>query len=148
MKYFWIVLNSTLIALAFRGGYTSMTPDRLRHTNPEPVLCLIVLLIMPLFTVLSVMYSIQRWKTDPLFRPSWDRNPLNWWHDPLQSLFVFTCVMAAMAIGSAVQHPAFGSVGFWTFGVYCCFTIGLLIGQILVYRIYRERIANRNIGQA
>lgn len=141
MKYLWIILNSTLVALAFLGGYNSMTPDRLRHTNPDLVACVSILLAMPLFAVWIVRYSIRRWKKDQLRRPSWSRNPLNWWGDPLQSLFVSTCIMGAMAIGSAVQHPVFGSVGFWTLGVYCCFTIGLLVGQILVYRIFRQRIA-------
>jgi hypothetical protein len=75
MKYFWIVLNSIAVLLAFRGGYTSMTPDSLRHTNPEPALCLIVLLTMPLFTILSVMYSIQRWKTDPPLPPLLEQKP-------------------------------------------------------------------------
>jgi hypothetical protein len=69
-----------------------MTADRLRHTNPDPILCLIILLVMPLFAIGSVMYSIVRWKTAPLSRPSWNRNPFDWWHDPLQSLFVSRCV--------------------------------------------------------
>jgi tellurite resistance protein TehA-like permease len=141
MKYLWAALNFNLVGLALLGGYNSMNPDELRHTNPDPVLCLIVLLIMPLFAVVSVAYSLRRWKSDPLNRPSWTRNPFNWWGDPLQSLFVSTCIMGAMAAGSAVQHPAFGSVGFWILGVYLCFTIGLLVGQLLVYRIFRQRIA-------
>jgi RHS repeat-associated protein len=146
MKRFWIVLNSVLIALAFRGGYISMNPDRLRHTNPEPILCLIILLVMPLFPLGAVAYSIGRWKSDQLPRPSWSRNPLGWWRDPLQSLFIFTFIMAAMAIGSAFQKPTFGSVGFWTLGVYVCIAIGLFVGQILVYRIYRQRIASSWVG--
>jgi len=141
-RYFWITLNSVLIALAFRGGYVSLTPDRLHHTNPGPILCSIILLITPAFVVWTVAYSIRRWKSDPLLRPSWSRNPLNWWRDPLQALFISTCIMTAMAIGSVLQRPTFGSVGFWTLGVYGCFAIGLFVGQILVYRIYRQRIAS------
>jgi len=139
MKHFWVVLNSVLIALALRGGYASLTPDRLRHANPGPVLCLIILLITPLFVVLTVTYSIQRWKSDPLPRPSLNRNPLSWRRDPLQALFISTSILAAMAIGSAIRQPTFGSVAFWMLGVYFCFAIGLLVGQILVYRIYRQR---------
>jgi hypothetical protein len=141
MRYFWIVLNSTLVALAFLDGYKSMAPDKLRHTNPDSVACLSILLMMPLFAILSVSYSIRRWKAAPLSRPSWSRNPLKWSRDPLQSLFISTCLMAATAIGGAVKHPALGSVGFWTLGVYCSFAIGLIVGQILVYRIFRQRIA-------
>jgi hypothetical protein len=141
MRYFWIILNSIAVLLALRGGYASLTPDKLRHTNPEPLLCLLVLLGMPVFAILSVGYSLRRSKTALLPRLSWTRNPFNWWGDPLQSLFMSTCIMAATAIGSAIQRPVFGSVGFWTLGVYCCFTIGLLVGQVLVYRIFRQRIA-------
>jgi hypothetical protein len=125
-----------------------MTSDKLSHTNPDPVACLLILLITPLFAVGSAMYSITRCKAAPLSRPSWNRNPLNWGRDPLQSLFFSTCIFAATAIGSAVQHPAYGSVGFWTVGVYCSFAIGLLVGQVVVYRRYREYISNRSIGRA
>ena len=142
MKYFWIVLNSALVALSVWGGYSSMTPERLRRTNPDEVLCLIVLLIVPVFALGIVGYSISRRKVDRLSRPRWNRNPFNWWGDPLQSLFISTCSMGAAAIGSAIERPTFGSVGFWTLGVYSCFVIGLLVGQILVYRIYRQRIAS------
>ena len=141
MKYFWITLNLTLVALAFLEGYNSLTPDKLRHTNPDSVACLGILVVTPVFALLIVEYSIKRWKVDRLSRPTWDRNPFNWWGDPLQSLFISTCIMAATAIGGAVKRPALGSVGFWTVGVYSSFAIGLLLGQVLVYRIHRQRIA-------
>jgi len=138
----WGIVNLTLITLAFLDGYLSLTPGRLRHTNPDAVSCLIILLMMPPFALWAVTYSIKRWKADPLPRPSWNRNPLNWWRDPLQALFISTSIMSAMAIGSAFQRPTFGSVAFWMLAVYVCFAIGLFAGQILVYRIYRQRIAS------
>jgi hypothetical protein len=138
----WGIVNLILIALAFRVGYLALTPDRLRHTNPDAVFCLSILLVMPLFALWAVTYSIKRWKVDPLPRPSWNRIPLRWWRDPLQALFVTTCIAAATAIGSAVRQPTFGSVGFWTLGMYASIAIGLFVGQILVYRIYRQRIAS------
>ena len=142
MRYFWVMVNSALIALAVRGGYVLLTPDRLQHTNPGPLLCLVILLITPPFAVLIVAYSIRRRKSNPLLRPSWSRNPLNWWRDPLQALFISTSIMTAMTIGAAVRRPTFGSVAFWTLGVYVCFAVGLFVGQVLVYRIYRQRIAS------
>jgi hypothetical protein len=141
MRYFWIILNWMLVALAFLDGYSSVAPDKLRHTNPDSAACLFILLATPLFAIWMVTYSTRRWKFDTLSRPSWSRNPLKWSRDPLQSLFISTCVMAATAIGGAVKHPALRSVGFWMLGVYSSFAIGLLVGQILVYRIYRQRIA-------
>jgi tellurite resistance protein TehA-like permease len=145
MKQIWYVINFGLVTFGLREGYISLQPERLRHTNPDVIACVAILITMPLFAMWSVHYSVRRWKgVNRLSRPSWDRNPLNWWGDPLQSLFISTCIMAATAIGSALRRPAVGSVAFWTFGVYGCSAIGLMLGQALVYRIYREQIAPSN----
>jgi hypothetical protein len=45
-----------------------------------------------------------------------------------------------------VRRPAVGSVGFWTVGVYACFAVGLVIGQILIYRLYRDQIVEEPQG--
>lgn len=144
MKLIWYMVNVGLVALGLWSGYVSLEPQKLRHTNPDAIACVAILVTMPLFALLSVGYSVRRWKRDKLARPSWDRNPVNWWGDPLQSLFISTCIMAATAIGGALRRPTVGSVAFWMFGVYVCFAIGLLVGQVLVYRVYREQIAPSN----
>ena len=145
MKPIWYIVNVGLVTLGLRGGYVSLQPERLRHTNPDLTFCVIILVTVPLVALGSVGYSVLRWKRgNQLSRPSWDRNPLNWWGDPLQSLFISTCIMTAMAVGSALRRPAVGSVAFWTFGMYVCFAIGLILGQALVYRVYREQIAPSN----
>jgi hypothetical protein len=142
MKHIWRISNIVFVVLGLWGGYASMSPQRLRQTNPDGILCLILLVIMPLFALGCVYYSIRSGKCKTLRRPSWDRYAINWWDDPLQSLLVTTCVMSAMAIGSAFRLPASGAVGFWTFAVFCCFAVGLTIGQFLVYRIFRGRITD------
>ena len=139
--YLWIFLNLVLITVGLRGGYASLSPDRLRHTNPDPIFCLIILVGTTLFPILAVAYSIHRWKSDLLPRPSWSGNPLNWWRNPLQGLFISTCVLVAMAVGAALRRPSFGSAGSWTLATYACFAVGLSLGQFSVYRIYRQRIA-------
>ncbi len=140
MKNTWYVVNIALVALAVLGGYESLAPEKLRHTNPDAIVCGLILLVTPLFAIWSVRYSIRRWNHNRLGHPSLSRNPLNWWHDPLQSLFISMCVMVSAAIGGALRRPTIGSVGFWTLAVYACIALGLLVGQILVYRIYRENI--------
>jgi len=140
MKKTWFVINTALVTLALLDGYKSLSPEKLRNTNPDAILCCFILLGTPFFALLAVGFSIQYWKQNNLARPSFDRNPLNWWGDPLQSLFISTCIMGSTAIGSALRHPTIGSIGFWTLAVYVCFALGLLVGQILVYRIYRENI--------
>jgi len=122
------------------GGYSSLSAEKLRNKNPDVIFCSLILLVTPLFALWSVNYSIRRWNHSRLARPSLSRNPLNWWHDPLQSLFISTRVAVSSAIGSALRLPTIGSVGFWMVAAYTSLAIGLLVGQILVYRIYRENI--------
>ena len=138
-KSVWLVVNVGLIALSARQGYMSVGPEQLRHVNPDAVLCSLLLVILPLFVWGTVGYSVRQWKVEKLRRPTFDRNPLNWWFDPLQALFITTCNMAAMAVGGLLRG-ATGSVAFWMVASYFCFFVGLVVGQILVYRIYRERI--------
>ena len=140
MKTIWYVVNITLVTLAFPGGYNSLSPEKLLNKNPDAVFCGVTLLLMPLFSIGSVGYAIRRWNHSRLGRPSLSRNPFNWWHDPLQSLFISTCIAVSTAIGSALRRPSLGSVGFWMVAFYTCCALGLLVGQILVYRIYRENI--------
>jgi hypothetical protein len=142
LKTIWTVLNISLLALFMRQGYASLAPELLRHVNPDAVYCSVILLTLPLFSLGTVSYSVRRWNVQRLRRPSIDRNPLNWWFDPLQSLFMSTCCMAAMGVGSLL-HRATGSVAFWLVATYFCAFFGLVIGQVLVYRVYRDRVIAR-----
>jgi len=139
VKTIWFVINISLVALSMRGGYASLAPEQLRHVNPDAVFCSAILLILPLFALGTVRYSVRRWNVDKLRRPSFDRNPINWWFDPLQSLFFSTCIVAAMTVGSLLHRPS-GSVALWVVATYLCTTLGLVVGQILVYRVYRDRV--------
>lgn len=146
MNTFWRMINSAIVVLSFCAGYGSMSPGTLRHSDPDGILCLIILVLLPLFSVGSVAYSIYRQNQETFQRPSWDRNPSDWWHDPLQSLFISTWAMAGMTIGSALRCHHVGSVGFWMLGAYFCAFGGLLIGQAMVYGLYRKRILKPNNG--
>jgi hypothetical protein len=138
-KTIWSVLNVCLFGLSLWQGYASLAPEQLRHVNPDAVFCSIILLTLPLFALGTVGYSVRQWNVQKLRRPSLDRNPLNWWFDPLQSLFITTCNIAAMGVGSLLRR-ATGSVAFWTVATYFCAFFGLVIGQVLVYRVYRDRV--------
>ena len=139
LKIIWFVLNISLLALSVRQGYASLAPEQLRHVNPDAVFCSLILLTLPLFALGTVGYSVRRWNVEKLRRPSLDRNPLNWWFDPLQSLFITTCNIAAMGVGSLLRR-ATGSVAYWMVATYFCAFFGLVIGQVLVYRVYRDRV--------
>jgi len=112
MKNIWIAINIGLMGMALRWGFVSISPGKLVHKNPDLIFCGAILVATPIFALLSVNYSIDRHKHDKIRRPSLSRNPLNWWHDPLQSLFISTCIMASTTLGGVLRHPAVGSVGF------------------------------------
>src|SRR5260370_19316150 len=92
----WSAPNLCLFGLSVWQGYASLAPEQLRHVNPDAVFCSLITLNLPLFALGTVGYSVRRLNVQKLRRPSLDRNPLNWWFDPLQSLFITTCNMAAI----------------------------------------------------
>jgi len=139
MKNFWYVANLGYLALGLCGGHYSTAPEQLQHITPAPMAWLAILIVVPMFAIGTVHYSIRCYQ-NMLPRPSWKRNSINWWQDPLQSLFMTTCTTAMMAVGAALRRPAIGSAGFWTLRVYCSVAIGFEIGQIVVYRVYRRHI--------
>ena len=47
--------------------------------------------------------------------------------------------MAAMGVGSLLRQTRC-SVAFWMVATYFCAFLGLVIGQVLVYRVYRDRV--------
>ena len=132
----WRIVNVGLISLSLWGGYNAMSTQRVAHTNPDPALCLILLVVMAIFALGVVSQS----KCDNLQRPSWSRNPLNWRHDPLQGLFIVNLAAMAYAIGSALRLPQVGRERAWSCAAFWCIALGLLIGQALVYKRYRLRI--------
>jgi hypothetical protein len=117
-----------------------MQPARLIHTNPDVVFCAVVLIACAAFPIGIITYSVKRYGITTLRRPSWFRSPLNWWGDPLQSLFIVTLIMAGYTLGSLLWHPAYNSIGFWTVSFYSCMVLGLVIGQSLAYRVYKTNI--------
>ena len=142
MKHIWRIINIGLVIFSLCIGYAIMSPATLRHSNPDAILCVILLVIVPLFALGSVYYSIYGAKCSTFRRPSWDRFSANWWFDPLQSLSMSTWAMAAVTLGSALRLPVVGFSGFWMFAAVFCIAIGLLIGQIIIYKIFRSRITN------
>ncbi len=149
MNRIWSVANAGLVILGLWQGYKTTSPETLSHTNPDAIFCGLILIATPVFALWTVYYSKLRWDRDnkmlgrsfKVRRPSWSRSPINWWGDPLQSLFICMCIMGAMAIGALLRRPAIGSVGFWTFGMFCSVAVGLCVGQLLAFQIFKGHIA-------
>lgn len=140
MSGVWRILNVGLPVLGFLGGYASLAPGSIHNSNPDAVLCLLILMAIPIVIIGSIYYAAVRLGVRDLHPPSWIRNPLLFWYDPLQFLFVATAVCFAAAIGSGIRSWLADWAGFWTFGLYCSTVMGLLIARVLAYWIFRNRI--------
>ena len=116
--------------------------ELLVHTNPDVIFCTIVLLGTIGFSFGTVAYSISGAGQQTLRRPSLRRFSIDWWHDPLQCLFLSCGFAAGMALGAAFRLPGTSTTGFWTFMFFVCLFLGLLIGQLGVYLVHHERITN------
>jgi hypothetical protein len=140
-KHLYKILNLTVFGLSISAGVSEMDPKELLHSNPDWIFCSAILLLMPVFTVGIVQYSISRSAQSFLRRPSWNRFSLSWWGDPLQCLFQTTYSTAAVVIGSATRFPSTTMTGHWMFAAWMATFLGLVAGQVIVYRLYRSRLA-------
>jgi hypothetical protein len=135
----WLSANIALVLASIWAGYNEMSPGRLQHTNPDAIFCLCVLVVMSLFAVGTLHLS----KTARFRRPSLNRFSLNWSGDPLQALFLSTLVCLGLVVGSLTRVLNSGAVGFWTVAFNCSLFIGLVVGQLVAYRLYRGRIEGK-----
>lgn len=134
----WFILNLTLIVLSFWTGYQEMTLDNLRGMNPDAVFCLLLLVITPLF----VLGALGVAATERFQKPSFSRFPLNWRGDPLQAIFVTTWCFLGLFVGNALHLGKAGRVGFWLMASSGSVFVGLLIGRLLAFYVYRHRIGD------
>jgi hypothetical protein len=136
----WSLLNILLFGLSVWTGFSEMAPDKLAHSNPDAIFCSVTLIGAIAFSFGTVWYSISGARQEVLRRPSWRRFSIDWWHDPLQCLFLSCSFAGAMAVGAAFRLPGTSATGFWMFMFFVCLFLGLLIGQLAVHLVHRERI--------
>jgi hypothetical protein len=134
-KGIWKVVNSVLVLLSLGAGYTETDPRILSQSNPELAYCVTILIMTPIFVVGTVYQA----KAGSLIRPSWRRSPLRWSGDPLQAIFVSTWCALGLFVGSLFrayrQH-----FGFWMAASFGSIFIGLLLGQLIIFFIYRHQV--------
>jgi hypothetical protein len=136
----WSLLNVALLGLSAWTGYAEMAPEKLAHSNPDVIFCTVTLVGTIAFSFAAVSYSISRARQQTLRRATWRRFSINWWHDPLQCLFLSCCFAGAMALGAAFRLPGSSVTGFWMFMFFVCLFLGLLLGQLVAYAVHHERI--------
>jgi hypothetical protein len=140
----WIVFNTVLIPLSIWTGYAEMAPTTLQRTNPDIILCISIFVLIPIFVLGAVSLATDKRR---LRTPAWNRFPLNWGGDPLQALFIMTLCTLAAVVGSLFRLGSSRTGGAWTVAAHTSLLLGLLIGQAIVYRVYRDRIAHSGKGE-
>ena len=134
----WLAFNILLIPLSVWTGYKGMVSPRVSETSPDFTLCVVILIMLPLFVIASVRFAeICRFR-----RPTWDRFPLNWLSDPLQALFISSWCLFGILLGSLFRLNQFGMSGIWAVAIYGSTFVGLLIGQAFVYWLHRDQIGD------
>ena len=136
MKRLWFVVNVGILVFSIWQG-AQMTKD-FAHPHPleDWIACPLILIGAYLFTFCSIWFS----KCDSFSRFSWDRFPLNWWYDPLQSLFMTTCIVTGWAVGSAFSLFYVGTNGLINLALFSSGAAGFHLGQLSIYKVYRRRI--------
>jgi hypothetical protein len=132
----WALVNIALVLLSAWTGYAEMSPTKLSHMNPDLAFCLTLLVMTPIFVIGTMAIS----RNDAFAWPSWGRSPLRWQSDPLQAIFISTCISLGLFVGTCLRLRNSGPVGFWLAASFGSLFVEFLIGQALAYVIYRERI--------
>jgi len=136
----WQVVNTLSVIASLYAGWAVMQAEALRGTNLDAIFCGIIFAVMLLFPLGAVSYSIFGAKQETLRRPSWSRSSLDWWHDPLQCLLLSSCFVGGMSVGAVFHLKGTTAAGFWMFMAFCGMFAGLVIGQLIVYAVFRDRI--------
>jgi hypothetical protein len=139
-RMLWGIVNAIFLLLFAWLGYTGLVAERLRGTNPDLFFCIVAFVAISLITVGRLHFA----KAAIFRKPSWGRFPLNWSTDPLQAILISTCWWTGFVIGN-VYRLLTSNLGadktvLWTVLFYVSVLAGLVVGQVIVYALYKDRI--------
>jgi len=140
MKKAWPTIYAALIPVIIVLGYTSLSPERTARTNVDWILISITFVALLFFPLGAVAYGFSHSKKETLRRPTWDRPPLGWWTDTLQSLRVTLAYMVLFTIGGTFALADADEKGRMLFFLFVAMSAGLFIGERLVYAFYGKKI--------
>ena len=136
----WLTIYSIAAILTLWGGYRSLDPAQTARTNADWIFVSITFVLTCLFPLGAMAYSrsigVQEFR-----RPSLDRHPFGWWHDTLQPLRASLVAAVLYLVGACFALPHTDARGVMILWFYAASALGLLMGERLVYVIFRTRIA-------
>jgi membrane protein DedA with SNARE-associated domain len=141
MKNIGRLLNLAAGAICLTAGYLLAANASQPYSNEDWLACPLLFILACLFVFLCAWRSLYFAKCKTLPRPSLNRFSLSWRDDPLQCLAGSTVNITAIAIGVAIRsailvHPQFLFASMFFSGA-----LGACLGQVIVYKIYRDRIS-------
>jgi protein-S-isoprenylcysteine O-methyltransferase Ste14 len=139
MKNNWRIINTALVVLSALSGYWKIGKWTRPPQKEDWIACPLIVIGALLFSFVMVWYR----REEKMQRPLWTRSPWNWADDPLQSLYITTWICCSWTIGCGLHLWAIGSRGLLTVAMFFSLLIGLLLGQLLIYKIYSRRITEK-----
>ena len=128
-------------ALCVLSGYRMLSPDRTADFTfgwSVPILDLLFFCIAPP----AIIILKQRLGFEMAFRrPSLERSPFGWGRDPLQAFRLFWVSAALMSFGAGLALPKANHQGVMMFWAVLAGSVGLFVGERLIYSVYAKRIA-------
>jgi len=135
----WTIVNLVLIASAVYGGFEAIQPRHHSNTNVDWTFIAISFVVTSIFPWGAMLHSrstgVTEWK-----RPSFNRNPLRWWKDPLQPLRITILGVCAYLLGGAAALPHTDEQGLMLFWWNVAILVGLSLGERFVYWWFRAQI--------
>jgi len=151
MKHFWRAINVSLVVFCAWSGYWAVAPERaydrgfIRSVVPvgpdyAPI-GFSTVIVSVMFAVYSFMTFRRAYRKDISFRfPSWDRNPFRDLGDPLQALVIQLTALLAGTVAATLRFLFGSTLGVGAIVFLWSWDIGLLLGALIAYVIYRPRI--------
>jgi len=139
MKIIWRLIYVGLLISAPYAGFKSLGPEETAKTNPDWVFIAVTFIGCLIFPLMALGFS-RAHGVNEFRKPTFDRNVLRWWTDPLQPLRF--CVYASIltCAGAAVAFPNTDSIGKLTLYWYIAIAVGLVLGERLAYMVFQKRI--------
>ena len=136
----WPIIYILLIPFTIFTGFHSLRPEDTAGTNPDWVLVIVTFIACSFFPLAAVAFGLNYTKKDSIQKPTWDRHPIGWWTDTLQSLRFTLVYLSLYALGAVFAFQRADENGRMMFFFILSMPVGLFLGERLVYAIYRNKI--------
>ena len=130
----WTIINVFLILVFTASGFLGDKPTEFDSARFGIIFCAVVIVVIPAWTIAWLYFSKAELKT-----PAWNRCPFGS-GDPLQTMFIGTWCGFAGFVSALAQLPRFSGRFIWTVAICGCVFLAFVIGRIVAYRLFRDRI--------